>query len=143
MGRKKTPLEKLEYPAHPEIKEAPPRWAEQFGGKDMLIPTPGLIIEALSNIQPGELLRVGQLRKALADRASADFACPLTTGIFLRVVAEAAEAGAPQAYPWWRVVQDDGALNLKFPGGGTVQAERLQAEGHQVVMRGKRLVVKA
>ena len=143
MGKKKTPLEKLEHPALPEIKEAPPAWEEKFGGKNMLIPTPRLVGEVLLGTTSGELLPMGALRGKLADMASADFSCPLTTGIFLRIVAEAAEAGAPEAYPWWRVVKDDGSLNEKLPGGGLLQAEFLQKEGHQVVARGKKLVVKS
>ena len=142
MGKKKSPLEKMEFPALPEIKEAPPAWEEKFGGNRMLIPTPSLVGEVLLETQPGDLLTMGNLRKRLASREDADFSCPLTTGIFLRVVAEAAEFGAPQGYPWWRVVKDDYTLHEKLPGGGSLQAEKLREEGFQVVPKGKKLVVK-
>jgi alkylated DNA nucleotide flippase Atl1 len=59
--------------------------------------------------------------------------CPLTTGIFLRIIAEAAEefarAGGETVAPYWRVVRDDGAMIEKFPGGAKAQARRLAAEG--------------
>jgi hypothetical protein len=34
-----------------------------------------------------------------------------------------------------------GKLNPKYPGGVPQQKERLEAEGHQVVQKGKRFVV--
>jgi len=62
--------------------------------------------------------------------------CPLTTGIFVRIVAEAAEEerrdGKKQVTPYWRVIRDDGSLNEKFPGGVAAQARRLKEEGHTV-----------
>ena len=61
-----------------------------------------------------------------------DVTCPLVTGIFLRIVAEATEedrmAGKSESTPYWRVVGEDGRLNQKFPGGMERQAERLRAE---------------
>ena len=56
--------------------------------------------------------------------------CPITTGIFVRIAAEAAEEqleqGIERVTPYWRVVRDDGSLIARFPGG----AARLRAEGH-------------
>jgi alkylated DNA nucleotide flippase Atl1 len=68
----------------------------------------------------------------------------LTTGIFIRIAAEAAEEdarkGKTRITPYWRVVKDDGSLNPKFPGGVKRQAEKLRAEGHRIVPgAGKRL----
>jgi alkylated DNA nucleotide flippase Atl1 len=67
----------------------------------------------------------------------------LTTGIFVRIAAEAAEevasTGNPKITPYWRVLKDDGSLNPKFPGGVDRQAEKLRAEGQQMVAgKGKR-----
>ena len=64
------------------------------------------------------------------------FTCPLMTGIFLRIVAEAAEEdrllGKCDITPYWRIVGEDGKLNAKFPGGVERQAEHLREEGHAV-----------
>ena len=72
----------------------------------------------------------------LAEGHAADTACPLVTGIFVRIAAEAAEedaaAGKTKITPYWRVVKDDGSLNPKFPGGVEAQAERLRDEGHAI-----------
>jgi alkylated DNA nucleotide flippase Atl1 len=67
----------------------------------------------------------------------------MTTGIFIRIIAEAAEEdlreGKKQITPYWRVIKDDGSLNEKFPGGAEMQAERLRQEGHAIEPRkGKR-----
>jgi alkylated DNA nucleotide flippase Atl1 len=99
----------------------------------MLIPRP-LDVEALVRAIPkGRVLTQSKLRERLAADAGADCACPLTTGIFVRIVAEAAEedvrAGKKRVAPYWRVVRDDGRMNPKFPGGPDQQASRLSAEG--------------
>jgi alkylated DNA nucleotide flippase Atl1 len=73
----------------------------------------------------------------LAHWHNVDVTCPLVTGIFLRIVAEAAEeeriAGKPDITPYWRVLREEGGLNAKFPGGIDAQARRLMEEGHTVV----------
>jgi hypothetical protein len=85
----------------------------------------------------GRITTVSSIRDGLAKRHLADVTCPITTGIFVRIAAEAAEeeaqAGKTRITPYWRVVKDDGSLNPKFPGGVQSQAEHLRAEGHQIV----------
>jgi alkylated DNA nucleotide flippase Atl1 len=60
----------------------------------------------------------------------------MTTGIFLRIVAEVAEedfkSGKEKVTPYWRILKSGGSLNLKFPGGARTQAARLQEEGHSI-----------
>ena len=107
----------------------------------MLIPTPKLVDELVRKIPKGKLATVGELRRRLAKEFRADVTCPLTTGIFLRIAAEAAEEdranGRKRVTPYWRVVKDDGTLNPKFPGGVLEQARSLKAEGFECVMSGK------
>jgi alkylated DNA nucleotide flippase Atl1 len=43
--------------------------------------------------------------------------------------------------PYWRTLKAGGELNPKFPGGLEVLRSRLEAEGHEVIARGKRLFV--
>jgi len=70
----------------------------------------------------------------LAKDAQVNCCCPLTTGIFLRIVAEVAEEdlrnGKKEVTPYWRVVRADGSLNERFPGGVQAQAAHLKEEGH-------------
>ena len=82
-------------------------------------------------------MTVGALRKFLAAKYATDAACPLVTGIFVRIAAEAAEEAAREGNkritPYWRVVKEDGSLYPKFPGGVERQSERLRSEGIRVV----------
>lgn len=80
-------------------------------------------------------MTVLQLRGELARKSKVDVACPLTTGIFVRIAAEAAEeerrAGKRLVTPYWRVLNHEGRLNPKFPGGTEAQRKKLLAEGHR------------
>lgn len=127
---RKTAREKLQ-----EVQEA--RLVDDPKGRGkMLIPKP-LDVDALVRmIQDGKLATVDRIRERLARDANANFTCPLTAGIFLRISAEAAEEdlgdGKTGITPYWRVVKKDGSLNEKFPGGVEAQAARLRQEGHGI-----------
>ena len=105
-------------------------------GGTMLIPTPLLIAEQLRRVRRGQLITAATLRERLAEKFGADRTCPLTTGIFLSIVAGAAEeqiaAGERPVAPYWRVVDERGRLNPKFPPGTDRQAMHLRGEGHVV-----------
>ena len=139
MARRKTWREKLteDHPSHNRIVPIPPKMQQRYGAGTMLIPSPRSVEAQVRKTRKGELLLVTELRERLAKDAGADVACPLTTGIFLRLVAEAAEedraAGKRRIAPYWRVLQAGGKLNPKFPGGVAAQAEKLVAEGHTLI----------
>ena len=63
--------------------------------------------------------------------------CPLTTGIFLNIAANAAEEdktkGKVKITPYWRVLKEGGSLNPKFPGGVKQQAKHLRQEGFEII----------
>ncbi len=126
---------KLEKPGvHlPKIVRVPPKWRKQYGSGTMLIAHPLEVDALIRKVPRGKLVTVAQLRKRLARTHRTDTTCPLTTGIFVRIVAEVAEedrrARKKRVTPYWRVVRDDGGLNEKFPGGVKQQARRLRAEG--------------
>jgi len=105
--RRKTWREKLE-------KEQEPRVVETPRGR-MLIPKPLDVDALIRRIPRGKLVTVNQLRERLARDFHADYACPLTTGIFLWIAAEAAEEdisrGVREVTPYWRVIRADGSLN--------------------------------
>lgn len=148
-SKKKTWIDKRDQILEPEIKHGPDNWNESMGGggTQMLISTPKIIDETIRHIPEGKLVTMTGLRDSLATQAGADYTCPLTTGIFLRIAAEAAEMereiGKTDLAPWWRVVRDDGTMNEKMPGKGDLQQRILQAEGHAIVQkpRGKKLMV--
>jgi hypothetical protein len=135
--------EKMDNPNLPKVVDIPPNWQKRSGPGSMLIPSPRQVDALIRSVRKGRLITVSEIRETLAAQHMTDVACPLTTGIFVRIAAEAAEedaqAGKTRITPYWRVVKDDGSLNPKFPGGARRQAERLRAEGHRIVpARGKR-----
>jgi len=131
---------KLEKSQEPRLVEVPPKMS-RFGSGMMLIPTPRLVNELIRKIPRGKLATVSELRRKLASDFKADVTCPLTTGIFVRIAAEAAEEdreqGRKRITPYWRVVKDDGTFNPKLPGGVGRQTRTLRAEGFEVSTGGK------
>ena len=130
MAKRKTAREKLERDQERKVVDDP------RGRGRMLIPKPLDVDALIRNVPRGKLATVAQIRERLAKDFHADLTCPLTTGIFLRIAAEAAEedlrVGKREITPYWRVVKKDGALNEKFPGGTEAQAARLREEGHTI-----------
>jgi hypothetical protein len=120
----------------PKIVRVPPLWQNRFGKGTMVIARPLDVDALIRTVSKGKLVTQTQLRERLARKYKVDHACPLTTGIFVRIAAEAAEedrrAGKSRITPYWRVVRDDGSLNEKFPGGPPAQARRLRAEGFSI-----------
>jgi alkylated DNA nucleotide flippase Atl1 len=131
VSKRKSATEKLESARPPELVELDAVQQARWGGKTMVISTPRDIREAIRVIPEGHVATLTDLRAHLAKVHGACVACPLTTGIFLNIVAAAAEETG-DVVPWWRVVRANGELNPKFPGGETVQAARLEAEGHSI-----------
>jgi alkylated DNA nucleotide flippase Atl1 len=131
---------KLEKPQEPRLVAVPAKMS-RFGNGMMLIPTPKLVDELIRKIPKGKLATVSELRRKLAADFKADVTCPLTTGIFVRIAAEAAEEdreqGRKRVTPYWRVVKDDGSFNPKLPGGVAQQTRTLRAEGFDVLTGGK------
>ena len=126
---RKTAREKLEG------KNDLPRVVDTPKGR-MLVPNPLDVDGLMRKVEKGKLVTVGQIRDRLARDFEAEWTCPLTTGIFIRIAAEAAEedlcAGRGEPTPYWRVLKQDGGLNEKFPGGTDRQAAWLIEEGHTI-----------
>lgn len=39
--------------------------------------------------------------------------------------------------PYWRTLKANGELNPKYPGGVEAQKEKLEAEGHTIIKKGR------
>lgn len=128
--------QKLERHQHAKVVNIPPKMQQRWGRGTMVIPRPLDVDGLIRRVGPGKLVTVLQLREELARRSRVDVACPLTTGIFIRIAAEAAEedrrAGKKAVTPYWRVLSSEGGLNPKFPGGVAAQKRRLSSEGHRI-----------
>ncbi len=120
----------------------PKRW----GAGTFVIPAPAEVDELMRRVPQGKLTTIDHLREALAKRHGTTMACPLTTGIFAWIAAhasaEAASEGKQGTTPYWRTLKSKGELNPKYPGGVEPLSQRLAAEGHLVLQKGKRHFVK-
>jgi len=135
MKTRKPWKEKLEK--EPKIVKIPPKMVKRFGEGKMLIPSPLDVKALMCKVKKGKLVTQEEIRRRLSKEFKVDTTCPITTGIFVRIVAEAAEeelqGGKKVIAPFWRVIKVDGSLNEKFPGGTKAQAARLKKEGHSIV----------
>ena len=111
-----------------------------FPAGRMLISSPQEITQVIRTVPRGHTLTLSELRQRLASMHQADYACPLTTGIFIRIAAEAAEEelalNATQPItPWWRIVKDNGRMLDKMPNQPDYQISKLMEEGHSFTQR--------
>ncbi len=140
------------HPGHGKVVTAPPRMASGRVDASMLIPSPRKVDALVRRVPKRSVALIADMRARLARDAGAELACPLTTGIFLKLVAEtseedraaaaasgsgAADSSAHQPAPYWRLLKDGGALNPKFPGGAAQHASRLADEGHGIAANRK------
>ena len=120
-------------PSHNSVVEIPAKMHAQFGQGTMLVSSPKAIDALVREVPEGKVVTVGDLVARLARDAGTTTACPMSTGIFLRIVAECAEldrAEGKPVTPYWRVLKSKGRLNPKCPGGVFAQAKLLAEEGH-------------
>lgn len=111
---------------------------EKYGGERMYFAPPMDYDRAMKRVPWGKVTTVGELRAYFARKSGADFTEPITAGIFVSIAAWASEQREEDKTPWWRTLKAGGELNPKYPGGVEAQKERLEAEGHTVVRRGRK-----
>ncbi|HZN39675.1 MAG TPA: hypothetical protein VFD82_12775 [Planctomycetota bacterium] len=128
----------------PKVERIPARMAKQWGKGTIVIAAPREVDALMARVPKGKVTTIDELRAALALEHGATIACPMTTGIFANIAARAADedeqAGRRRITPYWRTLKAGGEVNPS-PGGLAVLRSRLQAEGHTVIARGKRLFV--
>jgi hypothetical protein len=129
----------------PKVGPIEGRMTKRWGEGTMVIPAPVEVDEIMRQVRKGKLITIDGIRQRLAKKHGVTIACPLTTGIFAWIAAHAADEAEQQGKrritPYWRTLKSGGELNPKFPGGVENVKARLEAEGHSVVAKGKRLVV--
>ncbi|UCE21380.1 MAG: MGMT family protein [Candidatus Aminicenantes bacterium] len=129
----------------PKVIEIDEKMSKKWGTGTCVIPAPREVDEIMSKVPKGKLLTINEIRKILAKKHKASIGCPITTGIFAWVAANAAgEArteGKKRITPYWRTLKTGGILNEKYPGGIEDQKKLLKGEGHRVIQKGKKFVV--
>ena len=91
----------------------------------------------MRTIPYGKLTTVGHIREYFARQSGADFTEPITAGIFVSIAAWASFQRTEDETPYWRTLKAGGELNPKYPGGVDAQKEKLEAEGHTVIKKGR------
>jgi hypothetical protein len=129
----------------PVVKEITGRMVERWGRGTVVMPAPMEVDEVMRRVPEGKLITIDVIRQVLAERHKATICCPLTTGIFVLIAANAAEEeklrGVGDTTPYWRTLKSKGIINEKYPGGMEVQRRLLEGEGHQVIRKGGRYMV--
>ena len=111
---------------------------KKYGGEKMFFAPPITYDEIMKKVPRGKVITVGAIREYLAEENSADFTDPITAGIFVSIAAWASHQRTEDETPYWRTLKANGELNAKYPGGIAAQKEKLEAEGHTVVERGRK-----
>lgn len=108
------------------------------GEKKMYFAPPTAYDGIMKTVPYGKLTTVGAIRDYLARKGGADFTDPMTAGIFICIAAWASCQRDGDKTPYWRTLKAGGELNPKYPGGVAAQKEKLEAEGHSVVQKGRK-----
>ncbi len=130
----------------PKVVKIAPADRQRWGGATLAIPAPRDVDALMRTVPAGRVTTINELRAAVARQHGAAAGCPITTGIFSWIAANAAEeargAGDSAPTPYWRTLKKDGELNPKYPGGVPALQRKLRAEGHAFVRKGARTLVR-
>ena len=111
---------------------------KKYGGERMYFAPPVTYDEIMKKVPFGKVITVGAVREYLAKKNNADFTDPITAGIFVSIAAWASHQRREDKTPYWRALKAKGELNAKYPGGVEAQKEKLEAEGHTIIERGRK-----
>jgi alkylated DNA nucleotide flippase Atl1 len=144
--KKPTWVEKLnDSKGLPKVEKITDKMSKRWGTGTIVIPAPIEVDELMRKVPAGKLTTINDIRAALAKKHKATIGCPMTTGIFAWVAAQASEereqGGEKNVTPYWRTLKTGGVLNEKYPGGAEAQKLRLEKEGHTVIRKGKKYAV--
>lgn len=144
--KKTTWVEKLnDNKGLPKIEKITDKMSKKWGTGTVVIPAPTEVDEIMRKIPLGKLTTINDIRATLAKKHKATIGCPITTGIFAWIAANAAEeqkqSGEKGITPYWRTLKTGGVVNEKYPGGAEAQKALLTQEGHMVAQKGKKYVV--
>jgi alkylated DNA nucleotide flippase Atl1 len=129
----------------PKVEKITGKMVKRWGTGTVVIPAPMEVDEIMKKVPEGKVTTINEIRAALAKKHGATIGCPITTGIFAWISANAAEKerkeGQKNTTPYWRTLKTGGVINEKYPGGVETQKKLLEKEGHEVVQKGKKSMV--
>jgi len=129
----------------PKVEKIEGKLSKRWGTGTVAIPAPREVDELMRRVPEGKIITINEIRAALAKKHGATIGCPMTTGIFAWIAANAAEEqrqkGEKDVTPYWRTLKTGGVINEKYPGGVEAQKKVLEKERHKVTQKGKKWVV--
>ena len=120
---KKTWQEKMLGTKEWKVEKTDKDFADMPAGSMMLVATPVIVEDYIRNIPKGKSTTLQQMRKDLAAEYNAEYTCPITAGIFLRIVAEASYEQMMQGKhikniaPFWRMIDEKSPTAKKLSFG--------------------------
>ncbi len=146
MSKRKSWSEKLkDSKGLPKVEKITDKMSKRWGTGTVVIPAPMEVNELMRRVPEGKLITINEMRVALAKKHGATIGCPITTGIFAWIAANAAEEqrqkGEIDVTPYWRTLKTGGVINPKYPGGVEAIRKLLEKEGHEVIQKGKEYIV--
>ena len=114
---------------HPKKVVLDKDFAGVKAGQSLFIGTPQIVARYLERIPFGETVSMAKLRNQIARRHRCDAMCPVSTAIFLRIVADWAveelDAGVPpdKVVPFWRAIGPDDKIAKRI----AIDSQRLAA----------------
>jgi len=144
--KKKSWVEKLaDSKGLPQVQKITGKMSKRWGTGTVAIPAPMEVDEIMRSVPKGKLITINEIRETIAKKHKATIGCPITTGIFAWIAANAAEEqrkeGKKDLTPYWRTLKTGGVINEKYPGGVEGQKKLLEKEGHKVTQKGKNYIV--
>ncbi len=145
--KKKTWVQKMNsYKDLPKIQEMSGKLKEIHGSGRILLPAPSDIYEIMKSIPEGTIITIDQIGEILKEHYKVDVVDLVRLGLFAKICAHASQEKRKLDhsvfFPFWRTLKRDGSLNPNYPGGIAIQKRLLEREGHLVVKRATKFIVK-
>ena len=116
------------------IVDIPENRIRFFGGSGkMLLPSPATVAALIKEIPANKLVTTELLRQKLTAQFNVQGTCPVTTQKALQAIAH----NSSKSVAYWRIVNKNGGLIAKFPGGVEGHAALLRQEGYTIDTKGK------
>ena len=129
----------------PKVVKITGKMSKRWGTGTCAIPSPMEVNNLMKKVPKGKLITINDIRNKIAKKHKATIGCPITSGIFAWIAANAADEqlaqGKKNITPYWRTIKTGGIVNEKYPGGAAFQKKLLEKEGHKVVKKGNKYLV--
>jgi len=90
--KKKSWVEKLaDNKGLPRVEKISEKMSKRWGSGTVVIPAPMEVDAMMKKVPKGKLVTINEIREALAKKHNATICCPMTTGIFAWIAANATE----------------------------------------------------